>query len=89
MNKKEFFEIVKDWMITKELGKCEETTVKILEERLLKALKKEMIEKIEAIENVEDMKLFTLNCAHALLKDYENIIKDMKENKNGDKTKNI
>lgn len=79
MKEKDFFEMVKEWSVSKTLDKCEATVLETLEKHLLESLKKEMIKKIEAIESTNDMREFTLHCAEALLNDYKRDIKDKKE----------
>ena len=76
--KDEFFELLKEWKITKDLDKCEEVVMETLERSLLKSLKEDMIKKIEAIKTTEEMKEFALECAKALLNDYERDLKNKK-----------
>ena len=81
--KEELFKLLKEWNITKDLDKCGEIVLETIERSLLKTVKEDMIKKIEAIKTTEEMKEFALNCAKALLNDYE---RDLK-NKKCDKTK--
>ena len=81
--KEELFKLLKEWNITKDLDKCGEIVFETLERSLLKTVKEDMIKKIEAIKTTEEIKEFALNCAKALLNDYE---RDLK-NKKCDKTK--
>lgn len=76
--KDKFFELLKEWNITKDLGECEETVMEALERSLLKSLKEDMIKQIEAIKTTEEMKEFALECAKALLKDYERDLQNKK-----------
>lgn len=76
--KDEFFELLKKWKITKDLGECEEIVMETLERSLLKSLKEDMIKKIEAIKTTEEMKEFALECAKAVLNDYERDLKNKK-----------
>lgn len=76
--KDEFFELLKEWNITKDLGECEEIVMEALERSLLKSLKEDMIKKIEAIKTTEEMKEFALECAKAVLNDYERDLKNKK-----------
>ena len=76
--KDEFFELLKEWKITKDLGECEEIVMEALERSLLKSLKEDMIKKIEAIKTTEEMKEFALECAKAVLNDYERDLKNKK-----------
>lgn len=76
--KDEFFELLKEWKITKDLGECEYTVMEALERSLLKSLKEDMIKKIEAIKTTEEMKEFALECAQAVLNDYERDLKNKK-----------
>ena len=76
--KDEFFKLLKEWNITKDLGECEEIVMEALERNLLKSLKEDMIKQIEAIKTTEEMKEFALECAKALLKDYERDLKNKK-----------
>ena len=76
--KDEFFELLKEWKITKDLGECEDIVMEALERSLLKSLKEDMIKKIEAIKTTEEMKEFALKCAKALLNDYERDLKNKK-----------
>ena len=80
MNKEkdEFFKLLKEWNITKDLGECEEIVMEALERSLLKSLKEDMIKKIEAIKTTEEMKEFALECAKAVLNDYERDLKNKK-----------
>ena len=76
--KEELFKLLKEWNITKDLDKCEEIVLETLERSLLKSVKEDMIKKIEAIKTIEEMKEFALNCAKALLNDYERDLKNKK-----------
>lgn len=76
--KDKFFELLKEWNITKDLGECEEIVLEALERSLLKSLKEDMIKQIEAIKTTEEMKEFALQCAKALLNDYERDLQDKK-----------
>lgn len=76
--KDEFFELLKEWKITKDLGECEDIVMEALERSLLKSLKEDMIKKIEAIKTTEEMKEFALECAKAVLNDYERDLKNKK-----------
>lgn len=76
--KEEFFELLKEWKITKDLGECEDIVMEALERSLLKSLKEDMIKKIEAIKTTEEMKEFALECAKAVLNDYERDLKNKK-----------
>ena len=76
--KDKFFELLKEWKITKDLGECEEIVLETLERSLLKSLKEDMIKKIEAIKTTEEMKEFALECAKAVLNDYERDLKNKK-----------
>lgn len=76
--KDEFFKLLKEWKITKDLGECEEIVLETLERSLLKSLKEDMIKKIEAIKTTEEMKEFALECAKAVLNDYERDLKNKK-----------
>ena len=76
--KDEFFELLKEWKITKDLEECEDTVMEVLERSLLKSLKEDMIKKIEAIKTTEEMKEFALECAKAVLNDYERDLKNKK-----------
>ena len=76
--KEEFFKLLKEWNITKDLDKCEEIVLETLERNLLKTVKEDMIKAIEAIKTIEEMKEFTLKCAKALLNDYERDLKNKK-----------
>ena len=76
--KDKFFELLKEWNITKDLGECEEIVMEALERSLLKSLKEDMIKQIEAIKTTEEMKEFALQCAKALLNDYERDLKNKK-----------
>ena len=76
--KDKFFELLKEWNITKDLGESEEIVMEVLERSLLKSLKEDMIKKIEAIKTTEEMKEFALQCAKALLNDYERDLKNKK-----------
>lgn len=76
--KDEFFELLKEWKITKDLGECEAIVMEKLERSLLKSLKEDMIKQIEAIKTTEEMKEFALECAKALLKDYERDLQNKK-----------
>lgn len=76
--KEELFKLLKEWNITKDLDKCEEIVLETLERSLLKSVKEDMIKKIEAIKTTEEMKEFALNCAKALLNDYERDLKNKK-----------
>ena len=76
--KEEFFELLKEWKITKDLGECEDNVMETLERSLLKSLKEDMIKKIEAIKTTEEMKEFALECAKAVLNDYERDLKNKK-----------
>lgn len=79
--KEELLKLLKEWNITKDLDKCEEVVMEALERSLLKSLKEDMIKKIEAIKTTEEMKEFALECAKALLNDYERDLKNKKCNK--------
>lgn len=76
--KEEFFKLLKKWNITKDLDKCEEIVLETLERSLLKSLKEDMIKQIEAIKTTEEMKEFALQCAKALLNDYERDLQNKK-----------
>lgn len=76
--KDEFFELLKEWKIKKDLGECEDTVMEALERSLLKSLKEDMIKTIEAIKTTEEMKEFALECAKAVLNDYERDLKNKK-----------
>ena len=76
--KEELFKLLKEWNITKDLDKCEDIVMEALERSLLKSLKEDMIKKIEAIKTTEEMKEFALQCAKALLNDYERDLKNKK-----------
>ena len=76
--KDKFFELLKEWNITKDLGESEEIVMEVLERSLLKSLKEDMIKKIEAIKTTEEMKEVALQCAKALLNDYERDLKNKK-----------
>ena len=76
--KDELFKLLKEWNITKDLDKCEEIVLETLERSLLKSLKEDMIKKIEAIKTTEEMKEFALECAKAVLNDYERDLKNKK-----------
>ena len=76
--KDELFKLLKEWNITKDLDKCEEIVMEALEKSLLKSLKEDMIKKIEAIKTTEEMKEFALECAKAVLNDYERDLKNKK-----------
>ena len=76
--KDEFFELLKEWKITKDLGEREDNVMEALERSLLKSLKEDMIKKIEAIKTTEEMKEFALECAKAVLNDYERDLKNKK-----------
>lgn len=76
--KDKFFELLKEWNITKDLDKCEAIVMETLERSLLKSLKEDMIKQIEAIKTTEEMKEFALQCAKALLNDYERDLQDKK-----------
>lgn len=76
--KEELFKLLKEWNITKDLDKCEEIVMEALERSLLKSLKEDMIKQIEAIKTTEEMKEFALQCAKALLNDYERDLKNKK-----------
>ena len=76
--KEELFKLLKEWNITKDLDKCEEIVLETLERSLLKSVKEDMIKKIEAIKTTEEMKEFALNCAKALLNDYERDLQNKK-----------
>ena len=76
--KDEFFELLKEWKITKDLGECEDIVMEALERSLLKSLKEDMIKKIEAIKTTEEMKEFALECAKAVLNDYERDLQNKK-----------
>lgn len=76
--KEELFKLLKEWNITKDLDKCEEIVLETLERSLLKSVKEDMIKKIEAIKTTEEMKEFALNCAKALLNNYERDLKNKK-----------
>ena len=76
--KDKFFELLKEWNITKDLGESEEIVMEVLERSLLKSLKEDMIKQIEAIKTTEEMKEFALQCAKALLNDYERDLKNKK-----------
>lgn len=76
--KEEFFKLLKERNITKDLGECEEIVMEALERSLLKSLKEDMIKTIEAIKTTEEMKEFALQCAKALLNDYERDLKNKK-----------
>lgn len=76
--KEEFFKLLKERNITKDLGECEEIVMEALERGLLKSLKEDMIKTIEAIKTTEEMKEFALQCAKALLNDYERDLKNKK-----------
>lgn len=76
--KDELFKLLKEWNITKDLDKCEEIVLETLERSLLKSVKEDMIKTIEAIKTTEEMKEFALNCAKALLNDYERDLKNKK-----------
>ena len=76
--KDEFFELLKEWKITKDLGECEDIVMETLERSLLKTVKEDMIKTIEAIKTTEEMKEFALKCAKALLNDYERDLKNKK-----------
>lgn len=76
--KDKFFELLKEWNITKDLGECEDIVMEALERSLLKSLKEDMIKKIEAIKTTEEMKEFALECAKAVLNDYERDLKNKK-----------
>lgn len=80
MNKEkdEFFKLLKEWKITKDLGECEAIVMETLERSLLKSLKEDMIKKIEAIKTAEEMREFALECAKACLNDYERDLKNKK-----------
>ena len=60
--------------------KCEneEIVMEALERSLLKSFKEDMIKKIEAIKTTEEMKEFALECAKAVLNDYERDLKNKK-----------
>lgn len=79
--KEELFKLLKEWNITKDLDKCEEIVLETLERSLLKSVKEDMIKKIEAIKTTEEMKEFALECAKALLNDYERDLENKKCNK--------
>ena len=79
--KEELLKLLKEWNITKDLDKCEEIVMETLERSLLKTVKEDMIKKIEAIKTTEEMKEFALECAKALLNDYERDLKNKKCNK--------
>ena len=76
--KEEFFKLLKKWNITKDLGECEEIVLETLERSLLKSVKEDMIKTIEAIKTIEELKEFSLQCATALLKDYERDLQNKK-----------
>ena len=76
--KEELLKLLKEWNITKDLDKCEEVVMETLERSLLKTVKEDMITKIEAIKTTEEMKEFALECAKALLNDYERDLKNKK-----------
>ena len=76
--KEEFFELLKEWKITKDLGECEDNVMETLERSLLKIVKEDMIKAIEAIKTTEEMKEFSLKCAKAVLNDYERDLKNKK-----------
>ena len=76
--KDEFFKLLEEWKITKDLGECEDIVMEALERSLLKSLKEDMIKKIEAIKTTEEMKEFALECAKAVLNDYERDLKNKK-----------
>ena len=76
--KDELFKLLKEWNITKDLDKCEEIVLETLERSLLKTVKEDMIKTIEAIKTTEEMKEFALECAKALLNDYERDLKNKK-----------
>lgn len=76
--KEELLKLLKEWNITKDLGECEDTVMEVLERSLLKSLKEDMIKKIEAIKTTEEMKEFALECAKAVLNDYERDLKNKK-----------
>ena len=76
--KDEFFKLLKEWNITKDLGECEDIVMEALERSLLKSLKEDMIKKIEAIKTTEEMKEFALECAKAVLNDYERDLQNKK-----------
>lgn len=79
--KDEFFKLLKEWNITKDLDECEACeaiVMETLERSLLKSLKEDMIKKIEAIKTTEEMKEFALECAKAVLNDYERDLKNKK-----------
>ena len=76
--KEEFFELLKEWKITKDLGECEDNVMETLERSLLKIVKEDMIKAIEAIKTAEEMKEFSLKCAKAVLNDYERDLKNKK-----------
>lgn len=76
--KEELFKLLKEWNIAKDLGECEEIVMEALERSLLKSLKEDMIKKIEAIKTTEEMKEFALECAKAVLNDYERDLKNKK-----------
>ena len=79
--KEELLKLLKEWNITKDLDKCEEIVMETLERSLLKTVKEDMIKTIEAIKTTEEMKEFALECAKALLNDYERDLKNKKCNK--------
>lgn len=76
--KEELLKLLKEWNITKDLDKCEEIVLETLERSLLKTVKEDMIKTIEAIKTAEEMKEFALECAKALLNDYERDLKNKK-----------
>lgn len=71
---KDFVEWLKDWNITAGTDKCEEA-IKVIEKTLLESVKKDMIKKIEAIKDTNEMREFTLYCAKATLYDFERSLK--------------
>ena len=70
--KDKFFELLKEWNTTKDLDKCEAIVMETLERSLLKTVKEDIIK------TIEEMKEFALNCAKALLNDYERDLKNKK-----------
>ena len=76
--KEELLKLLKEWNITKDLDKCEEIVLETLERSLLKTVKEDMIKTIEAIKTTEEMKEFALECAKAVLNDYERDLKNKK-----------
>lgn len=78
MEEKDFKELLKTFNITFENDKCKEA-VEVIEKTLLESVKKDMIKKIEAMKDINEMKEFALHCAKAALNDYENLLKGVKD----------